>query len=127
MNKFNLNKLLNKALDCHKEGNLDKADKIYLKILEKSPNDFDSNHLHGVVLSQKKNYKSSIKYYKKAFSSNPYNCELLNNYAISLRNTNEYEHCEEILKKAISYENKFIKSYLNLSNCYLDQEKYNEA
>ena len=32
-----------------------------------------------------------------------------------------------MLKKAISYENKFIKSYLNLSNCYLDQEKYNEA
>jgi tetratricopeptide (TPR) repeat protein len=79
------------------------------------------------VLSQKKNYKSSIKYYKKAFSSNPYNCELLNNYAISLRNTNDYEYCEEMLKKAISYENKFIKSYLNLSNCYLDQEKYNEA
>ena len=127
MNKLNLNKLLNEALASHKEGNLDKADKIYLKILEKSPNDFDSNHLHGVVLSQKKNYRSSIKYYKKAFSSNPYNCELLNNYAISLRNTNDYEYCEEILKKAISYENEFIKSYLNLSNCYLDQEKYNEA
>ena len=127
MNKLNLNKLLNEALASHKEGNLDKADKIYLKILEESPSDFDSNHLHGVVLSQKKNYKSSIKYYKKAFSSNPYNCELLNNYAISLRNTNDYEHCEEMLRKAISYENKFIKSYLNLSNCYLDQEKYNEA
>ena len=32
-----------------------------------------------------------------------------------------------MLKKAISYENKFIKSYLNLSNCYLNQEKYYEA
>ena len=31
------------------------------KILNEYPNDFDSNHLHGVVLSQKKNYKSSIK------------------------------------------------------------------
>jgi tetratricopeptide (TPR) repeat protein len=127
MKKLNLNKLLIKALDCHKKGNIDKADKIYLQILEKSPNDFDSNHLHGVVLSQKKDYKSSIGFYKKAFSSNPYNCELLNNYAISLRNTNKYEDCEEMLKNAISYENKFIKSYLNLSNCYLDQKKYNKA
>ena len=82
MNKLNLNKLLNEALASHKEGNLDKADKIYLKILEESPSDFDSNHLHGVVLSQKKNYKSSIKFYKKAFSSNPYNCELLNNLSL---------------------------------------------
>ena len=63
MNKFNLNKLLNEALDSHKKGSLAKADKIYLRILEEYPNDFDSNHLHGVVLSQKKNYTSSIKYY----------------------------------------------------------------
>ena len=39
MNKLNLNKLLNEALASHKEGNLDKADKIYLKILEESPSE----------------------------------------------------------------------------------------
>ena len=127
MKTLNLNKLLTKALDCHKKGSISEADKIYLKILTEYPNDFDSNHLHGVVLSQKKNYKSSIKYYEKAFSIKPKNCELLNNYAISLRNINDYEQCEIMLKKAISHEKSFTKSYLNLSNCYLAQEKYHEA
>ena len=127
MKTLNLNKLLTKALDCHKEGSINEADKIYLKILTEYPNDFDSNHLHGVVLSQKKNYKSSIKYYEKAFSIKPKNCELLNNYAISLRNINDYEQCEIMLKKAISHEKSFTKSYLNLSNCYLAQEKYHDA
>jgi tetratricopeptide (TPR) repeat protein len=127
MKTLNLNKLLTEALDCHKKGNINEADKIYLKILDEHPNDFDSNHLHGVVLSQKQNYKSSIQYYEKAFSIKPKNCELLNNYAISLRNTNDYKQCEKILKKAISYDKNFTKSYLNLSNCYLEEEKYHQA
>ena len=32
-----------------------------------------------------------------------------------------------MLKKAISHEKNFTKSYLNLSNCYLAQEKYHDA
>ena len=127
MKKLNLNKLLNEALDYHRNGSINKADQIYLQILEEIPDDFDSNHLHGVVLSQKQNYKSSIKFYKKAFLRNPKNCELLNNYAISLRHLNKYEQSEELLKKSICIDRRFVKSYLNLSNCYLAQEKYDEA
>jgi tetratricopeptide (TPR) repeat protein len=127
MKILDLNKLLTEALDCHKKGSINKADKIYLKILDEYPDDFDSNHLHGVVLSQKRKYKLSIKYYEKAYSIKPTNCELLNNYAISLRNTNDYEKCEILLKKAISYDKNFTKSYLNLSNCYQTQHKYRQA
>ena len=70
MKILNLNKLLTKALDCHKKGSINEADKIYLKILNEYPNDFDSNHLHGVVLSQKKIINHLLNIMKKHFLSN---------------------------------------------------------
>ena len=127
MKELNLNKLLLKALDLHRDGSLDKADEIYLKILKTNPDDFDSNHLHGVVLTQKRNYKASIKYYEKAYKINKNNCELLNNYGISLKNIKDYKKSVLMLNSAISNDANFTKSYLNLSNCYVVQNKYDEA
>ncbi len=127
MKELNLKKLLTDALDFHRKGRLDKADEIYLKIINIKPDDFDSNHLHGVVLSQKKNYDESIEYYDKAYSINQNNCELLNNYGISLKNTSNYIKSIKMLKKAIEYDINFTKSYLNLANCYSAQKKYDDA
>ena len=127
MKELNLNKALSKALDLHRNGSLDKADEIYLEILKNNPNDFDSNHLHGVVLAQKKDYQASINYYEKAYKINKSNCELLNNYGISLKNLKEYDKSINILNSAIRSDAKFIKSYINLGNCYAVQKKYDEA
>ena len=90
MKQLNLNKLLSQALDLHRNGSIEKADEIYLEILKNNPDDFDSNHLHGVVLAQKKDFKTSTKYYEKAYKINKNNCELLNNYGISLKNIKNY-------------------------------------
>jgi tetratricopeptide (TPR) repeat protein len=127
MKELNLNKLLPQALDLHRNGSIEKADEIYLEILKNNPDNFDSNHLHGVVLAQKKDFQASIKYYEKAYKINKKNCELLNNYGISLKNIKNYKKCEVILNSAISIETTFIKSYINLGNCYVEQKKYDEA
>ena len=127
MKQLNLNKLLPQALDLHRNGNLEKADEIYLEILKNNPDDFDSNHLHGVVLAQKKEFKTSIKYYENAYKINKNNSELLNNYGISLRNIKEYQKSEALFNMAIKNDANFIKSYINLSNCYAVQKKYDEA
>ena len=54
-------------------------------------------------------------------------CELLNNYAIALRNLRAYTECEKMLLEAIDLNKNFPNSYINLSNCYMSQNRYREA
>ena len=127
MKKNEKKELLQKALDAHHSGKLDVADEIYIMILENDKLDFDANHLHGAVLSQNKKYAEAIKFFAVAYENSKPTCELLNNYAIALRNLRAFTECEKMLKEAISLDQNFANSYLNLSNCYISQEKYIEA
>ena len=119
--------LLKKALEYHHIGDLSSADDIYLEILKHDKNDFDANHLHGTILSQNQKYSEAINYFSTAYDKSNHTCELLNNYAIALRNLRAYSECEKMLKEAIKLDKYFPNSYINLSNCYLSQKKYDAA
>ena len=119
--------LLKKALEYHHVGDLKSADDIYLEILKNDKNDFDANHLHATILSQNKKYSQSINFFSIAYECQTPTCELLNNYAIALRNLRAYTECEKMLLEAIDLDKNFPNSYINLSNCYLSQNRYNEA
>jgi tetratricopeptide (TPR) repeat protein len=127
MNNESIKNQLLKALKAHQMGNIDAADQVYIEILKIDESNFDANHLHGLVLSQKRKYSESIEYYEKAYSVSKENVELLNNYAISLRNLNSFKKSTDLLKYAININSSFIKSYLNLANCYQTQNKLIEG
>ena len=119
--------LLKKALEYHHSGDLNSADDIYLEILKNDKNDFDANHLHATILSQNKKYAQSINFFSIAYELQTPTCELLNNYAIALRNLRAYTECEKMLLEAIDLDKNFPNSYINLSNCYMSQNKYKDA
>ena len=127
MNKEDKKKLLQKALDYHHNGRLNLADDIYKKILSADQNDFDANHLHATILSQNNEYAKAIKFFSQAYDHQTPTCELLNNYAIALRNLRAFSECESMLHEAIELDKYFAKSYINLSNCFVSQKKYDEA
>ena len=109
--------LLKKALEYHHRGDLNSADDIYLEILKHDKDDFDANHLHATILSQNKKYSQSINFFSIAYECQTPTCELLNNYAIALRNLRAYTECEKMLLEAINLDKNFPNSYTNLSNC----------
>ena len=119
--------LLKKALEYHHVGDLNSADDIYLEILKNDKNDFDANHLHATILSQNKKYSQSVNFFSIAYELQTPTCELLNNYAIALRNLRAYTECESMLLQAIDLDKDFSNSYRNLSNCYLSQKRYKDA
>tara|TARA_B100001113_G_scaffold83710_1_gene66570 strand:+ start:2144 stop:3673 length:1530 start_codon:yes stop_codon:yes gene_type:complete len=127
MKQLNKEKLINEALSYHNMGKLSDADKIYQNILKKNPNDFDANHLHALILSQSNKYAKSIEYFSKAYSLGPVTCELLNNFAIAYRNLKAYSECEKLLLEAIALDKTFVNTYKNLANCFLSQNKDNDA
>ena len=99
--------LLKKALEYHHVGDLNSADDIYLEILKNDKNDFDANHLHATILSQNKKYSQSINFFSIAYEGHTPTCELLNNYAIALRNLRAYTECESMLLQAIDLDKDF--------------------
>ena len=77
------NTILNEALKYHHEGKLAEADNLYLKVLSLDKNDFNANHLHGCILSQRNNYKDAISFITRAVEVMPLNYEALSLIHIS--------------------------------------------
>ena len=60
------------------------SEKICIKILKESPNNFEVINLYAVLLFQKKNYKEAITFFNKAIKINPNRPDLYNNLSIAL-------------------------------------------
>ena len=77
--------LLNSALRLHNDGNLDAADQIYESILEKDKKNFDANHLHGLILSQKQKHEEALPFLKLAVEQKQNDFHAINNLGIAIR------------------------------------------
>ena len=119
-------KLLNTALQLHHNGKLNEADEIYQLILKSDKNNFDANHLHGLVLSQNKKYEDSLIFFKKALELNN-NFEINNNIGIAYKNLKDYKLAEKYFINAINLDKNNYKSYFNCANLYHDNSEYKKA
>ena len=73
---------LNRALALHKNGQLNEAEKIYLRLLKKDKNNASILQLLGTIYLQIKNYEFSEKYLLKSLEKDPKNSGALNNLGI---------------------------------------------
>ena len=110
-----MNESLNQALKFHKNGNLDKAEKIYLNILKKNSTDASLLQLLGTLNLQKKNYKISEDYFLKSLELKPEDPVTLNNLGILNRNLENIDKSIEYFEKNIK-KNNFLNSWINKSN-----------
>ena len=127
MNQININELLNKALALHHQGKLDDADKIYQSVINSDENNFQANHLHGCILSQKLNFDEAINFLEKAISIEPNNYEANNNLGIAYKKTKNFNNSEKYFKNAISIDANNYKAFFNCANLYIENEKYEQA
>ena len=127
MNQVNTNKLLNKALALHHQRKFEEADTIYLMVIENDNNNFQANHLHGCILSQKLKHDQAIPYFLKAISTNPNNYEVNNNLGIAYKNSENQTESEKYFNKAISIDSKNYKAFFNCANLYIDNSRHLDA
>jgi tetratricopeptide (TPR) repeat protein len=127
MNQINTNELLNKALALHHQGKLDDADTIYQMIIDNDNNNFQANHLHGCILSQKLQFNKAITFLEKAITIEPNNYEANNNLGIAHKNTGNSIESEKYFNKAISIDSGNYKAFFNCANLYIDDLKYEQA
>ena len=121
------NKILNEALSHHHKGELDKANLLYLQVLSIDPDDFNANHLHGCILSQRGQYKEAIKFLSKSVESNSNNYEANNNLAIALKNEKYFDRAQLYFQNAIKIDPKDYRAHYNLGNLCAQIKDYKKA
>jgi tetratricopeptide (TPR) repeat protein len=121
------NTILNEALKYHHEGKLAEADNLYLKVLSLDKNDFNANHLHGCILSQRNDYEDAIKFITRAVEVIPSNYEANNNLGIAYKNLQDKANAEKYFHRAIDIDQTNYKSYFNCANLYSDVNQFDKS
>lgn len=109
---------INKALKLHQSGNLDKAEKLYLEILNQSPNDGNVLNLLGFLKIENHSFDESIIYLERAVSIYPDFFDAWFNLGLAYRNKQEFGCAIKAYKKALSIEPDNVAVYFNLANAY---------
>jgi predicted TPR repeat methyltransferase len=86
---------------CHREGNLDAAQRIYQAILELSPRNADALHFLGVLSHQRGDTARGIELIRDAISEAPKSPGLYNNLGNVLYEAERFEEAATVYEQAI--------------------------
>jgi tetratricopeptide (TPR) repeat protein len=110
------------AINAQKSGELQKADKIYKKLLNQNPENFEILFNYAVLNFDLKNYIKSENLFKKTIHINANNHQVFNGYGVLLKELNKDEEAAENFYKSIEIKNDYLNAHLNLFQIY---KKYN--
>ena len=66
-----LNEMLNKAIDCRRDGKREEAKELYKEILDLNSRDPDANHNMGLIYRYEEKDAEALTYFWTAFEVNP--------------------------------------------------------
>ena len=81
----------------------------------------------GVAFFNLNQFQTAIPYFEKAYRTNPYNVNVLSNYAACYTKLNAFQKATMLYKKALLISPRFDELRLNLCVVYYKQRKYKEA
>jgi tetratricopeptide (TPR) repeat protein len=110
------------AINAQSSGDIKKADKIYKKLLNQNPENFEILFNYAVLNFDLKNYIKSEDLFKKAIFLNAHNHQVFNGYGVLLKELNKDEEAAENFYKSIEIKNDYLNAHLNLFQIY---KKYN--
>ena len=110
------------AINSQNSGDLKTAEKIYKKLLNQYPNNFEILFNYAVLNFNLKNYFKSENLFKKAILLNNNNHQIFNGYGVLLKELNKDEEAIKNFYKSIEIRADYLNAYLNLFQIY---KKYN--
>ncbi len=126
------------AAQNHRKNNLEVAENLYKKILEKEPNHFQSIYFLGTLSIQIKNFERAKKLLNKAIGIQPNNANVNNILGIVNNELEDYPKAINYFQKAIKIQPDYINAHNNLGivfkvlgehqkaiNCYQNAIKIN--
>lgn len=123
--ELTIKQALDLAVKKHNSGELNEAEMIYRRILEKVPNNPDALHLLGLIAYQVKKYEPALEYVSKAVKLKPYSSTYIGNLGMIYEALGNEEESTKNFHKALkinpTYANAHLAHY-NLGIFYKDKE-----
>ena len=118
---------VNRAIQYHTEGALQKAEVIYHQVLDMQPNHFDAMHLLGVIAHQVGNNEKAVDLIGRALIIRPDNAEAHNNHGQALCKIHKLDEAATSYRKALAIHPNYSKAYYNLGNLQIELSYLDEA
>ena len=118
---------LDQAILEHKNGNLEKAEVIYLELLKDQPLNQDIYYYFGNLKISLNKFKDAEDNFRKAIELKPDFFQAQMNLANTLNELNKFYESEEIYKKVIKLKPNYEKGYFNLGSLQQELGKFKEA
>jgi len=118
---------LNFALSNIEKNNLEKASKIYKKILKKYPDNFEANFNLGTIYAKNNNLEKSVELLEKAALINPKVEKIYTSLGLIYLNLGDKEKALEKTNKAIKLNPSSSVAYNHLGLIYSNLDKVDEA
>lgn len=109
---------INIALQLHQAGNLVEAEKLYLEILAKYPNDGNALNLLGFLKIENEQSDAAVHYLEKAIKIYPDFFDACFNLGLAYKNNNQLDEAIKAYEKALSIEPDNASVYFNLANIF---------
>jgi tetratricopeptide (TPR) repeat protein len=120
-------RLLEQGFGLHQTGNLEQAEDLYHKILERDPHHAEANHLLGVIALDNADYPTACQLMEKAVASNPKHFIAHNNLGNALTALGDLGQAEKCYRKALKFKPDYAMAHNNLGNVLKQTEGYVEA
>lgn len=118
---------LKKAVHYHRSGKLEKAQRIYKKILKASPNHSDCLYLLGLVAHQIGKNDKAIDLINKAIENNPKIAIYYNDLGIALQGEGKLNQAISCFQKALALRPDLAIVYNNMGNAVKELGRLDEA
>jgi len=119
--------LLTEAIDLHRTGALERAEKVYREMLRVDPSQPDALHLLGVLALQSGDCESAVGYIQRAIVANGDAAEFHNNLAAAYRGAGRLDKAVESHKRALTLQPECAEIHNNLANTLREQGNLDEA
>jgi len=119
--------IFNRAKQLHQSGNIEEAQILYQKIIDKNKNNFQLFFLLGTSFLQTKNYFKAINNLDSAIRLNPNYADSYNNKGIALAEINKYSDAIINYEKAIKVNKHLFNAYINKGVALKNLKKYEKA
>nr|WP_158597890.1 tetratricopeptide repeat protein [Noviherbaspirillum saxi] len=106
--------LFHKAFTTHQMGDLETAEELYRRALQKSPSDMETLYLLGTVCSQQGKFDDAVKYLKKSLQLAPNHPEALNNLGLTLKGMLKEKEAIAYYRRALAVRPDYADAYNNL-------------
>ncbi len=111
---YQLERMMNEAIEHHKSGRREEAEKLYRTILQQVPDQPDALNLLGVLAVDGGKKEIAVDLISRAVAKRPMDANIQNNMGNALFMQRRYDEAVEHLEQAVSLKGDFTEALFNL-------------